>query len=416
MKIRYSYILSIGAAICIALLGFFINIILARFFEPAARGEIANIVVLGTVTAALAQMGLAHSLIFYTRKTDGWLARKNLFSGAIAVVLFSLVIGFFLINRSGSTKVFSFWLALILMVAMAFHQYLYTIAQIDKKMVWHNLIKLIPYAVLMFGVVLLIYQSWVSKYSVLVLYVFAYCSSLVAFFLFGKFYCKVEYLNINKSALWSYALKYHGVISVGVFVTNFDKLFLIYFSSNEVVGLYIVGYAISRIIGTIQEPISNVLFSRLAGVNGAVNGVLAAFRLTFYPMVFLTSLILPFGSHVFFLVFGNEYFSSYEIFSILIYECLFTGSSWILAQAFTATGNVHLILYRQIISVIPLFFCFLLPRDASLAVNVAILVCLSGGVRFILTVWFIVKVESVRVIDFLPKKSDFYNALRIFKR
>ncbi|MNI57878.1 hypothetical protein D3C73_1129640 [compost metagenome] len=115
-------------------------------------------------------------------------------------------------------------------------------------------------------------------------------------------------------------------------------------------------------------------------------------------------------------IFGSAYSQAALPFSILLFECVISGSSWILAQQFNATGKPGIVLIRQILSIAPLLIILPFLDDKNLTTKLALLLLLGAALRLIITIYIFKVTLNVRIATFLPKKTDAVAIGRIIQK
>ncbi|MBB1360442.1 lipopolysaccharide biosynthesis protein, partial [Pseudoalteromonas sp. SG45-6] len=200
-----------------------------------------------------------------------------------------------------------------------------------------------------------------------------------------------------------------GTSLLGIFVANFDKVFLLIKGGSIDFGIYIVAFNTSRLIGIIPQTLSNVIFGKYAGANeeGLAKTTSRVFSLIFLPMLLLGILAAIVGELFIPIIFGEQYVSSILPFQILIFECIISGMGWILAQRFTAAGKPGLILIRQLFSILPFLLLFVYLPPFEISVILACSMLLASSLRLVITLFIYPKVFNEARPSFIADKKDY---------
>jgi hypothetical protein len=103
-------------------------------------------------------------------------------------------------------------------------------------------------------------------------------------------------------------------------------------------------------------------------------------------------------------------------FAILLFECVISGTSWTLAQRFTAAGQTGIVLARQLISIAPVLIALpFLPKENTY-VYLALLMLGCACIRLIFTIVLNITRLKEPMPEFFPTREDFNLVLRLIRR
>jgi O-antigen/teichoic acid export membrane protein len=184
--------------------------------------------------------------------------------------------------------------------------------------------------------------------------------------------------------LMSYGLRSYGVDLLRTIGSQVDQVLVIAFLAPAAMGLYAVALAVSRILQIFQTSVVRVLLPHIAARPTAqvVPAVGRAARITAAltaPLCAAVIVLAPFLLH---LTYGGKFAAAGAVLRVLAVEALFSGATWILAQAFLALGKPATVTALQAAGLalsVPLMLV-LIPRLGLLGAGIALL--LSTVARF----------------------------------
>jgi antigen flippase len=186
--------------------------------------------------------------------------------------------------------------------------------------------------------------------------------------------------------LFSYGFRSFGTDLLRTIGQQIDQLLVITFLSPAAMGLYAVALAVSRILQIFQSSVVRVLLPRIAAKppDEVVTAVGYAARVTAtltFPLCAGVALLAPLLLR---LTYGGKFTGASDVLRVLAVEALFAGSTWILAQAFLASGRPGIVTALQGIGLALSFplMLVLIPRFGLLGAGIALL--LSTLTRFVL--------------------------------
>ncbi|MBL4940752.1 MAG: oligosaccharide flippase family protein [Colwellia sp.] len=347
------------------ILGFIYSVLLARFLGPENRGIYGSILMIVALISSFSQFGLAQGYVYQTR-----MAQRNgfqlLIHSTVLISLSALIIAFI-------TKVFLlpneltgfFFIITLLSLVTSINSYFQNASQVEKKLYFYNTIKAFTPLVnilLLAGYYLhepnIPLQAFINIILVSTLFSLLILSyNLLLKEKNSRIITPLKLINISK-----YSLKIYGTSLLGIFINNIDKIIILNVGTMKEFGLYGVAFGLSRLIGIIPETISMVIYSKFAGKSESELSlaVKTFFSFLFIPLMCVCIIIIMLSSWLIPVIFGNEYRDSILPFIFLTCECVISGLGWLLSQRFNASGRPGLVLFRQVISTVPLIYiCFL---------------------------------------------------------
>lgn len=339
--------------------GFLSSVITARILGPEGRGVMSAALLVSTISAGIAQSGLASSYVYHHGAKKRFSYPSLLFYSISGIMVVSCLIASFGISLAPALK--NMGLLVVFMSAFSGAQtYFFTLSQLHSNLNFFNKLRLgsVIGNVVLLGF-LIIGVRVVTPGEVLMSQLLVLTCLTVAG---GWWALKHEIWNVKEELdtttlrrVLGYGLSQHGTAMLSLFLLNFDKLVLLTRGNVVEYGYYALAFSTSRLIGSVQDAVSVALFSRFAGrdADRLAQAVCVAFRLTFLPMLIVAAvgaLSAPwFLNHIY----GKQFGEVATPFAILLFECVVGGASWTLAQRFNASGRPELVLIRQFISVLP---------------------------------------------------------------
>lgn len=415
----HSFLLSLGTSVGMAGTGFATSVLLARLLEPAARGDLAALMLAGMLAAGSAQFGLGPAFVYAHRRhrLPPGLRRAGLATVALAALLIGLA---WQQAQFGTGRWSSAPLLVLLALVQALHLHACALAQRYDGLRLFNLLRGLPTlvtAVLLAGLALL---GWLDPAAAALATIVGFALTVAVALRRDGDLPRDGGDGAQNDPPWQltshlrYSLQYHMTVLLGMLSTNVDKLWLSWSGQTQALGLYTVAYATSRLIGLVQEAASSALFSRHAGRDEAhMNEAVArVFRMTFYPLLLLCALLSLAALALWVPVFGPAYAGARGAFMLLLIECVIGGASWQLAQRFAASGQTGTVVVRQIFALLPLLA--LLPwigRHHDPVLELAGATLLSSLLRLALTLGFLRHRAGLRLATLLPRLDDYHSMI-----
>lgn len=413
---------SLFVAITSVILGFVFSVMLARMLGPEDRGIYGSILMIATLIAGMAQLGLAQGYVYQSRKKQ-----KNAFRFLLSALAFISLVALLVLwitqMHFMPTEVIPYlYLIILLTYLTTLSSFFQNSAQIDAKLHSYNMMKvLIP----TLNIILLFLYFYVFSYDFSVsacLFIIIFTTSL-SLLVLGRNVLLREKNNQQSSSLKlseaiNYSLKMYGISLVGIFINSIDKIILLANGTMQEFGLYSVAYGLSRLIGIVPETISTVIYSRFAGhcekeLSTIINLI---FSCLFLPLLTACIVIAALSSWFIPLIFGAEYSNSILPFIFLLCECVIASLGWLLSQRFNAAGRPGLVLLRQVISIMPLIFICFYEFQQSILITVSVALLLSAVLRLVITLLVYQKILNERPPRLYPTISELKQLIATVKK
>lgn len=410
----------------LAVTGFITSVVVARGLGAEGRGLLANIMLIATLSASLAQLGLGQAIVYMARAFPEWNIKRFFFISLSFIIVCGSLISFSNIYHFRHLNISLVLPTVVLAAALSANGFTTSAMQVEPTLVAYNAVRLAVPATLMTFIAGLFFIEVLSVEKIVWAHCIAAALTLSLTFLwFIKKFPSTSFKTLPYFAHFreylTLGMKYHANNVMGLALNNLDKVYFFLVGGLREFGVYSVAFGTSRLIGNVQEALSTVIFSRFAGSNSKdlTENTLRAFRLTFVPTLLLATLLAFIASPIFRWIFGAEFALAALPFSLLTFECTIASSGWILAQQFNADGRPGLVLFRQLIAIVPLLSMLpFIPRD-NLAPWLAGLLLCGALIRLIVTIFMYARIMNVGYLRLIPTLDDLkavMNMLRQFKR
>ena len=371
------------------IISFISSVITARMLGPEGRGLLSAALMIGTLSAGVAQMGLANSYVYHFGASRAFAYLRLLLCSLVVVGALACVLAWAGVHLSAKPQLELILPGiLILALFMATQSYFFALAQLQADLHFFNQMR---FGLVLANLLLLLPIVWI--FDTVTFQQLLYAQLLVALGLTfaGLYWARkhsvwrmpVATETVGLGPVVRYGVHQHGTVLLGLLLLNFDKLVLLNRGSLVEYGYYALGFTTSRLIGAVQEAVSVALYARFAGkdVDQLSEKVRTAFRLTFIPMLTLAGIGAALSPWLIVWVYGNKFASMALPFSILLFECVIGGASWTLAQRFNAGGRPGLVLVRQFVSVVPVFAAMPFLPEHNVYVYLALLMLAGAALR-----------------------------------
>jgi O-antigen/teichoic acid export membrane protein len=408
----------------ITAISFISSVLTARMLGPEGRGLLSAALMIGTLAAGTAQLGLATSYVYHAGAARRVSYMPLMLGSLLLVAAVAAGLGW-LGGQMRSDPQLQQALPWIMALAafMGTQNYFFLLAQLDSSLKFFNGMRLSLVAgnLLLLLPLLLMYHT--VHFMTLLYTQLAVVVGLTAAGMWWALRHRVWQVRtpVEPASLrqvLGYGLHQHGTVLLSLLLLNFDKVILLNRGDIEEYGYYALAFTTSRLIGAVQEAVAVTLYARFAGRDLQQLGdkVRTAFRLTFAPLLLLAVIGAALSPWLIVLVYGQKFAAMALPFSILLFECVCGGASWTLAQRFTAGGRPGLVLVRQLISVVPVFIAMPFLPAQNAYVYLALLMLLGALLRLIVTLCMypITLKESMPAL--LPTRADFTMARGLLSR
>jgi O-antigen/teichoic acid export membrane protein len=385
--------LTLLSTVGVTLSGLVTSVLTARLLGPEGRGVLAAVVLIATLAARAAQLGLGSATVYFTKSSrQGRIGRYLAVSG-VAVTLASVglaVVGLWLSLGRGIEP--HSGVTVLLAAMMAFNAFVVAVSPLRQDLVFHNCARLLPNLGYALALLPLIPLGLGSQVGWLI------GAQIGAYALMNT----ASVIWIARSRIWRvatpgaalrplefvrYGLLQHGTVLVGLLMLNFDKLIALGASSLANFGFYALAFSISRMIGAFQDALSTALFSRYAGGDAKVlsDRVNVVFRMTLLPMLLVAGVGALLSPWFIPLLFGEAFRPVVTPFSVLLFECVIGGASWTLAQRFVGAGRPGLVFLRQTIAAAPVLAAIPFIQGDGLFISLSYLMLAGASLRLLIS-------------------------------
>jgi O-antigen/teichoic acid export membrane protein len=398
----------------ITAISFISSVLTARMLGPEGRGLLSAALMVGTLAAGVAQLGLATSYVYHVGAARRFSYGGLLSASVLMVALVAAAMGWIGAQlRSDPQFVAALPWVIALAAFMGTQNYFFLLAQIKSDLRFFNLMRfsLVGGNLLLLLPLLLFYHT-VQFMQML------YCqlAVVVALTLVGAYWSMQNRVwnvvqpkePVSLLRVLRYGLQQHGTVLLSLLLLNFDKIILLQRGQIAEYGYYAMAFTTSRLIGAVQEAVAVALYARFAGrdLQQLDDKVRTAFRLTFVPLLLLAALGATLSHWLIVLVYGEKFAPMALPFAILLFECVCGGASWTLAQRFTAGGRPGLVLVRQLISVVPVFIAMPFLPAGNVYVFLALLMLLGAVLRLVVTLCMYPITLKEKMPALLPTRAD----------
>ncbi|MHB1677796.1 MAG: lipopolysaccharide biosynthesis protein [Sulfuriferula sp.] len=370
----------------IAVVGFISSVITARVLGPEGRGLLSAALLISSLAANIAQMGLANSYVYHFGAARSYHYLRFFAMSLAFVGITACLLAWGGARLSHEVEIHQqIILIIVLALFMSGQIYFLVLSQLRADLHFFNFLRLslvLGNLILLLPVVLF-FKSVDYQYILITQLMVAIGLTFAGLYWARKNVVWQEKASgppVSLGRILQYAFNQHGTTMLGIGLANFDKVVLLNMGTIEQYGYYAVAFTTSRLIGSVQDAVSTALFARFAGkdIKELGDKVRTAFRITFLPMLALAALGAVLSPWLIVWVYGKSFAAMALPFSILLFECVIGGASWTLAQRFNAGGRPGLVLIPQLISVAPMLALIpFLPRENTYIYLAALMLCIA---------------------------------------
>ena len=405
--------------------GFISSVINARMLGPEGRGLLSAALLICTLAASVAQCGMGSSYVYHFGAARRFPYLRLFVWSLLGVSALAAALSAAGLQLSHAVALHQVWWLLLTFAAFTASQtYIFSLTQVHSNLHFFNVLRFAQvFGNLILLLPLLLWFKVVTFEQILL----AQLMVLVGVTGSGLWWARKHRVWQLKDEVrepvrgWSvvrYGLHQQGIGLLGIFLLNFDKLFLLNRGTIKEYGYYALAFTTSRLIGAVQEAISVALFSRFAGRDEQQlsQAVRNAFRVTFVPLLALAALGAALAPWALTLVYGEAFAAMTVPFAILLFECVIGGASWTLAQRFNAAGQPGLVLARQFVSILPVLVAIPFLPHENTYVYLALLMLCGAVLRLTMTLVLWVTRLKEPMPQLLPTKNDLNMVRQILTR
>ncbi|MFM0061763.1 lipopolysaccharide biosynthesis protein [Paraburkholderia aspalathi] len=391
-------------------------IVCARILGADSRGVLASWMIWPPVISALLSVGTGSAFVYFSKRDE--LNRMNYVRALVSTsfvlsLVAALVTWTFASTLYGvgvdSRVALKVWLCIYSAFMVSF-SVLSGIAQSTATLELYNLTRLIPSLTYLIAGLGLYAFGTVDTQAFLIIYILGYAlaASALAWSAIRAAGYVFRVPVVFFSNLITHGARFCILDTLGVVSGQVDKMFLTAFLPPYVLGIYAVAFGLSRILAQLQLAIATIIFPRTAGKEPEIVArlVAQAFRVSMAVSTVLGIVAVAVGRFVIVFLYGNQFASSYPIFTLLVIESILSGGGWILSQAFNAIGRTELVVFRQIggLAATCLALFFLIPKFGAEGAAMGLL-C-GSLVRLIMTMSAYPIVLKTAIPRVLPDRQD----------
>lgn len=402
---------SVITVAALATVSFMIHVLTARALGVEGRGIYAAIAVITTLASGLAQLGLGQSFVFLYRANPESRMKGFILKASVSVCVVSAAIAGVMIYLNTAIAGGFFLGITWLTISYSLLMLLSTMSQVRESLVPYNLIRL-SLPCLLLVAILVIWQSGHLDIDNIIAAQGVLSTTLGLVALIWLLRMSTSSQRAGNSLPLTTAVplgwKYHSITTLGLVTANIDKVVLYIGGTLAEFGLYSIAIASSRILNSVQESVSSAVFAAHAGKDtiNLISSTLMAFRLSFYPLLVIALVATLSSELMMTLVFGVEYAGAALPFSILCFDSVIAGGSWVLSQYFNAAGRPGLVLLRQALSLLPVLILIPFLPSTNTITWLALILVAGSLSRLFITIVMLRRDAGIRFSELLPQRQD----------
>lgn len=411
-----SWLVTVFTSGILALLGLSTSAVLARALGVEGRGILASAMLLAMLAAGIGQFGLGPAIVFQARSSGGVTLRSRAVTTTLIIATSGAGIAWALVLVApGLVSSVRDW-TVAFGAATAALTFITAAAQIDLRLVAFNYLRIAAPGLSFLGLLLfwraagLTVSTAIGIQCVIALA----CVAIGLPWLRGRLSRCASPTACRADTSWIAYLRlgagYQGTALLGLALNNIDNIYLLAVNNPWQFGIYASAYSMSRLMAAAQNAVGTAIFAQFAGTHIssgiATVATLRAFRITFIPMLGVALAVTLVAQPLVATLLGDSFSSASVPFSILLFEAVIGGASWLLAQQFNAQGRPGKVFVRQLISIVPVaLLIWFVPSNAP-ATGLAILMLISAMTRLAVTLVIYQRVFNVKRVRMAPARDD----------
>ncbi len=325
------------------------GIITARFLGPEGRGEQAAMLLWPQFLAYTITLGLPKSLLYNLKKHPE--EKSELFAaallmgtglGMVASLIGIIFMPQWLSQYSPSVIRYAQWFMVTAPLALLGVTFTAAFESEEEFTIANQTRYLVPLTTLAALGVLILIRA-VTPFNVALAYVVPGLPIFIWMLtrLWNRFRPRWRRLGESFKCLTSYGLRSYGIDLLGALSGQIGSALVVGLLSATSMGLYTVALSLSRLLNMFEDAIVTVLLPKavarpveevVALTGRAVRVSTFLTLLCIIPLMLLCPVILS-------LLYGSEFMGAVPVFRILLIEIMLNGMTWVLAQAFMASGQ-----------------------------------------------------------------------------
>ncbi|MBO2943793.1 oligosaccharide flippase family protein [Paenibacillus sp. F411] len=325
------------------------GIIIARYLGPEGRGEQAAMIMWPRFLAYSLTMGVPTALIYFMKRKDedqGSLYITALYMsiilGIIAMALGSVIIPFWM--KDYSTLVVEFATLALVMSPVALIGSINTAAlQSRGEYRQFNFMRYSPVFGTLIILLILVFTNHVTPFMTSIAFLVPVIPIAIWTTVRLVSYYKIKQRQKRRSAkkLMSYGIRSYGTDVAGTFSGYIDQILVVGLLSPSALGLYVVSLNLAKMLNTLQNAITTVLYPKASelGANEALDLTFRVFRFSSIITVLIGALVFIAAPYALIMLYGSSFDDAVPVFRILIFQTALASLSWILSQGFMSIGR-----------------------------------------------------------------------------
>jgi O-antigen/teichoic acid export membrane protein len=373
----FAALLTAGAQVLIVAINLVTGVITARMLGAEGRGIFAAVTIWPQFLSGLAQMGLSTASVYLIRKTPSEGDRivsatlvLTVLAGAVGTAVGIVAVALTMQRFDAGSALLADFCVLwttIYMLTISLRQAAVARGEFSA----FNISSLLsPISYLVFLVI-----AWLClKFDTTVAVICLMASSLPTLLQLGVSTTRRAHLTLDGLGPWHRAILHFAVraapMEVAANLAQYvDKLALIYMISADEIGLYMIGYSLSRVMLVLQTVIVSVLYPSMSGRSNVEMKLLhdRAFRILVALVVVSVALMYLFGEHLLRFVYGQEFAAAAVLLDILVLEAGVSCIAQVVIQLYLSMGRPSFASAAQVIGL------------AATVVGIAVLVTRMGA-------------------------------------
>ncbi len=325
------------------------GIITARFLGPEGRGEQAAMLLWPQFLAYTITLGLPKSLLYNLKKHPE--EKSELFAaallmgtglGMVATLVGIMFMPQWLSQYSPEVIRYAQWFMVTAPLALLGVTFMAAFESQEEFTIANQVRYLGPIGTLTTLVVLILTRA-VTPFNVALAY--ALPSVPIQIWMLTRLWNRFRprWRGLGESLKWltSYGLRSYGIDLLGALSGQIGSVLVVGLLTATSMGLYTVALSLSRMLNMFEDAIVTVLLPKAAArpIEEVVALTGRAVRISTFltllciiPLMLLCPVLLS-------LLYGSEFMGAVPVFRILLIEIMLNGMTWVLAQAFMASGQ-----------------------------------------------------------------------------
>jgi len=421
--------MTFGTSIIILVINILGGILTARLLGPLGKGQLTAVTLWPAVLAALGNLGLVESIVYYIGKENGNNV-KNVWSGALLLAIFQSItlifLGYIFLPvlmyqySSSFIRIARYYLLFIPLNILT----LYGIAIFQGRLLMglYNLVRLLVTCSYLVGVLILaLFNKLTVEYCVAILLL---SNTIVLGFelywlrKFGWLMIGTNFKYIRK--MITFGLKAHiGNIS-SLLNSRMDQMVMAIVLEPELLGLYVVAVTISGGVNIATSAIAIVTFPTLSNQKSIVRQkkvFTRLIRLTFWSSLTIAIFLLSVTGLLITILFGEDFTPAIPSARVLIFAAIMSGMNTTLASGLRGFGKPSIPSLGELISLAftGVMLLLLLPKWNILGAAMASLLAYSANFLFMyLYVWWKLSIPPQKAV--FPQPEDWLFVKLLIKK